>query len=152
MKGIILRYDAKRAEGLISGLDGVRYNFRGVEFQDDISDLVEGSSVDFEQSGEEARTIFAIKKYESEIKGEAKSKLATGLFAILLGGLGVHKFYLGHTVPGVILLLVSVFGWVLFFIPNIVVGIVVFIEGIIILTHSDKDFQKTYVIDKKIWF
>ena len=152
MKGVILQYDAKRGEGLISGEDGARYPFSGVEFQNDISQLAAGAHVDFEASNQEAKSIFAIQSDYSNYGSDKKSKIATGLFAILLGGLGVHKFYLGHTVPGVILLLISVFGWLLFFIPNIVIGIVVLIEGIIILTKSDEDFHQTYVVEKRVWF
>ena len=34
---------------------------------------------------------------------EAKTKkVAAGILAILLGGLGIHKFYLGYTVAGII--------------------------------------------------
>ena len=152
MKGFILQYDAKKGEGLISGEDGSRYSFRGVEFQNDIGQLATGTQVDFEASNHEAKSIFAIQDDSSNYGSDKKSKIATGLFAILLGGLGIHKFYLGHTVPGVILLLISVFGWVLFFIPNVVIGIVALIEGIIILTKSDKDFHQTYVVEKKVWF
>ena len=32
-----------------------------------------------------------------------KSKIAAGLLAIFLGWLGIHKFYLGYTGPGIIL-------------------------------------------------
>mgnify|MGYP006075513743 CR=1 FL=1 len=146
-----MQFDAKRGQGLISGQDGVRYSFQGVEFQNAINELSDGVDVDFEVIREEARSIFIVKnQYVGQ--SESKSKLAAGLFAILLGGLGVHKFYLGHTIPGVILLLVSVFGWALMFIPNLVVGVIVLIEGIIYLTKSDRDFQKIYVINKKIWF
>lgn len=152
MKGTILKYDAKRGQGLISGEDGGRYMFPGVEFQNEINDLFEGSNVDFEPNGQEAKSIFMLKAQEKDTIYEAKSKIAAGLFAILLGGLGVHKFYLGQTVPGVILLLISVFGWILFFIPNIIISIIVLVEGIIMLTKSDDEFQKIYVIDKKLWF
>lgn len=64
-----------------------------------------------------------------------KSKLAAALFAILLGGLGVHKFYLGRIGWGVVYI---VFFWT--FIPTIL-G---FIEGIIYLTMSDEAFATKY--------
>jgi len=57
-----------------------------------------------------------------------KSKLAASLLAIFLGGIGVHKFYLGDTKMGVVYLL---FFWTA--IPAIV-GV---IEGIIWLTQSN---------------
>ena len=36
----------------------------------------------------------------------ASKKLACGLCAILIGGLGIHKFILGYTTAGLIMLLV----------------------------------------------
>ena len=64
-----------------------------------------------------------------------KSKVAAGLFAILLGGIGIHKFYLGRIGWGIVYLL---FCWT--FIPAIV-GL---IEGILYLTASDEDFERKY--------
>jgi len=66
---------------------------------------------------------------------DGKNKLAAALFALLLGGIGVHKFYLGQIGMGVLYLL---FFWT--FIPAII-GL---IEGIILLTMSDDDFCKKY--------
>lgn len=65
----------------------------------------------------------------------SKSKIAAGLFAIFLGGFGVHKFYLGKVGMGILYLL---FCWT--FIP----AIVSLIEGIIYLTKSDADFARQY--------
>jgi TM2 domain-containing membrane protein YozV len=64
-----------------------------------------------------------------------RNRTAAALFAIFLGGLGIHKFYLGQVGQGVLYL---VFCWT--FIPTIV-G---FIEGIIYLTKSDQDFAAEY--------
>lgn len=64
-----------------------------------------------------------------------RSKLAAALFAILLGDLGIHKFYLGQVGWGVLYLL---FCWT--FIPAIV-GL---IEGIIYLSMSDQAFAQKY--------
>lgn len=64
-----------------------------------------------------------------------KSKIAAGLFGILLGGLGIHKFYLGRIFWGVVYLL---FCWT--FIPAII-GLV---EGIIYLTMNDEVFSAKY--------
>lgn len=38
---------------------------------------------------------------------ERKSKLAAGLLGIFLGGLGIHRFYLGYTTIGVVQILVT---------------------------------------------
>jgi TM2 domain-containing membrane protein YozV len=40
--------------------------------------------------------------------GEQKSKIAAGLFGIFLGGLGVHRFYLGYTLFGVLQIVATV--------------------------------------------
>jgi TM2 domain-containing membrane protein YozV len=87
---------------------------------------------------------------EGPSKSEVSSKkLVAGILAILLGWLGVHKFYLGMTTPGIIMLLISVLScFTLSFIPMII-GI---IEGILYLTKSDADFERTYLIEKKGWF
>ncbi len=64
--------------------------------------------------------------------GEAKSKLVAGLLGILLGGLGIHNFYLGNTKKGVIQLLLSLVGSLLIVGP-MVAGIWGLVEGIMIL-------------------
>jgi TM2 domain-containing membrane protein YozV len=82
-----------------------------------------------------------------------KEKLPAGLLGIFLGSLGVHKFYLGYTKEGLIMLIVSVVGLILTFgIATGIMEIIRFIEGIIYLTKSDEDFQNTYVINHKGWF
>ncbi|MDQ2947200.1 MAG: NINE protein [Acidobacteriota bacterium] len=73
----------------------------------------------------------------------AKSKLVAGLLGILLGGLGIHRFYLGYTNIGIAQLATDVIGWVLlpftcgislvFIIAAHVWGLV---DGIMILTGS----------------
>jgi TM2 domain-containing membrane protein YozV/DNA-directed RNA polymerase subunit M/transcription elongation factor TFIIS len=79
----------------------------------------------------------------------ANKKLAAGLCGILLGYLGIHKFIIGATTAGVIMLLVSVLTCGLGSIVMTVIGIV---EGIIYLTRSDEDFYETYLVGKKEWF
>ena len=78
-----------------------------------------------------------------------KSKVAAGILGILLGALGIHKFYLGYTSTGVIMLLVSIltlgFG-------AAIMGIIGLVEGIIYLTKSDEEFYYTYVENQKKWF
>ncbi len=68
--------------------------------------------------------------------GEAtKSKLAAGLFGIFLGGLGVHRFYLGYVGIGIAQIAVTL-------VTCGIGAIWGFIEGILILTGSiNKDAQ-----------
>ena len=73
-----------------------------------------------------------------------KTKVVAGILALLVGGLGVHKFYLGNSTAGIIQI-----------VSNVACGagaIIALIEGIIYLTKSDADFQKIYVEGKKAWF
>ncbi len=79
----------------------------------------------------------------------SKSKLTAGLLALFLGGLGVHKFYLGYSMPGVIMLISTIVtcGW-----GGIVTSIISLIEGILYLTKSDEEFTEIYVENKKEWF
>jgi len=63
----------------------------------------------------------------------AKSKVAAGVLGILLGALGIHNFYLGYTLKGLVQLGISVLtcGWLA---P--VAAVWGLIEGILILTGS----------------
>lgn len=74
---------------------------------------------------------------------DAPSRVTCGIVAILIGGLGIHKFMLGQTTAGIITIL-----------SNCVCagGIIGLIEGIIYLTKTDEEFYQTYVIEKKAWF
>lgn len=79
----------------------------------------------------------------------AEKKIAAGICGILLGALGVHKFILGYTKEGLIMLLVSILtlgllAWIM--------GIIGLIEGIMYLTKSDEDFVRIYVQGRKGWF
>ncbi len=61
-----------------------------------------------------------------------KNKTVAGLLGILLGGLGIHKFYLGKSGMGILYI---IFCWT--YIPAIL-GL---IEGISYLTADDRSFQ-----------
>jgi TM2 domain-containing membrane protein YozV len=76
-------------------------------------------------------------------------RLAAGLLAILLGSLGVHKFMLGMTTQGMIMLLVSLLTCGLGAPVMHVIGI---IEGVIYLTKTDAQFYQQYVVEKRHWF
>ena len=79
----------------------------------------------------------------------ADKKIVAGILGILLGAFGIHKFYLGYTKEGVIMLLVSVltFGF-----GGFVMGVIGLIEGILYLTKPDAEFVATYITEKKGWF
>ena len=81
------------------------------------------------------QTMFPSQSAFGATTPSGRNRLAAGLFALLLGGFGVHKFYLGRIGPGIIYI---VFCWTL--IP----AIIGFIEGITYLTMSDADFAAKY--------
>lgn len=86
-------------------------------------------------------------------KAVSDKKLITGICGILLGSLGVHKFILGYTVPGVVMLLVSIVGGFLTCgIAPAIVAVVGLIEGILYLTKSDEEFARTYLENERHWF
>ena len=64
-----------------------------------------------------------------------RSKVVAGLFALFLGGLGIHKFYLGQIGWGVAYLL---FCWT--FIP----AIISFFEAIYLFCMSQENFDRKF--------
>ncbi len=81
----------------------------------------------------------------------AEKKIPAGICGILLGALGVHKFILGYTMQGIIMLLVTLLGGILV-LPAMIMGVIGLIEGILYLVKSDEEFVNTYITNKKGWF
>ena len=79
----------------------------------------------------------------------ADKKVIGGILAIILGGLGIHKFMLGYQKEGLIMLLVSVLSCGAFYPVMHVIGIV---EGIMYLTKTDEAFVQEYIYGRKGWF
>lgn len=67
--------------------------------------------------------------------GRGKSKVTAGVLGILLGGLGIHHFYLGSITSGIICIVASCF---------CIGGIIGLVEGIMLLVMSDADFDARY--------
>jgi TM2 domain-containing membrane protein YozV len=84
--------------------------------------------------------------WNTPLKPIAENKrVLAGIFALILGGLGIHKFILGYTQEGIIQLIIGVC-------TCGISGIIGFIEGIIYLTKSDQEFYNIYQANKKGWF
>ncbi|MEB3264430.1 MAG: TM2 domain-containing protein [Synechococcus sp.] len=79
----------------------------------------------------------------------SNKKLAAGLLGIFLGAFGIHKFLLGYTTAGIIMLVVTLvtcgFG-------GFVMGVIGLVEGIIYLTKTPEEFKATYLDAKREWF
>lgn len=78
-------------------------------------------------------------------KEQIDKKLIAGLLGIFLGGLGIHKFYLGYSKEGIIQIVITV-------VTCGFASILGLIEGILYLTKTDDEFVKTYVVGRKGWF
>lgn len=76
-------------------------------------------------------------------------KIIAGVLGILLGSFGVHKFVLGYTTEGLIMLAITLFTCG---VGAAVIGVIGLIEGIIYLTKTDEEFTATYELNKRGWF
>jgi len=79
-----------------------------------------------------------------EFSMESK-RVVAGVLAILLGGLGIHRFILGDAVGGILRIVIT-------FVTCGLGSLIGLIEGIIYLTKSDAEFVQTYQVEKKAWF
>lgn len=69
------------------------------------------------------------------VTANGRNRIIAAIFAFFLGGLGVHKFYLGRIGWGIVYLLLC---WT--FIPALL-GV---IEGILLVIMSDDEFNRKY--------
>jgi TM2 domain-containing membrane protein YozV len=148
----VLAFDWKTASGVISGDDGYRYDFQSSDWVSEATPEV-GTVVDFEKDGSYAKKIYVspgASPASALQPGESK-RLAAGILAILFGILGVHKFYLGYSQTGIIMLVVSIAGAIII-LPSLIVALVGIIEGVVYLTKSDEEFKQIYVEGQKPWF
>ena len=76
-----------------------------------------------------------------------KNRVVAGVLGIVLGTLGVHKFYLGYVGTGIVHVVLTVL-----IITAPISSIVGLIEGIRYLMKTDEDFHNTYVENRKSWF
>ena len=182
MKGRVLSYSALENIGIISADDNARYPFAGSDWKDpDAPAPYKSAYVDFIiQDGAAAEIYQAIDEpTATTTPRKPKNKVVAGILALILGGLGIHKFYLGHTTEGIIHLLIFYIGllplfpvfmvlivmgdifpqamllFIIITLPlfgTLAISIIAIIEGIIYLTKSDEDFDQTYVIGQRQWF
>ena len=80
---------------------------------------------------------------------EQSKRVLAGILGILLGPFGVHKFVLGYTTQGIIMLAVTILTCGIGASITYIIGL---IEGIIYLTKSDEEFVYMYQTNKKEWF
>jgi TM2 domain-containing membrane protein YozV len=85
----------------------------------------------------------------SAVASRASNKIPAGICGILLGSLGIHKFILGYTGAGLVMLLATILTCG---IAGVVLHLIGLIEGIIYLCKSDEEFVRIYVDGRKEWF
>jgi len=90
-----------------------------------------------------------IRESSNQFVGYKSKKTVSGIAAILLGFFGMHKFILGYTKQGLVMLLVTL---LTFGMAAPIVSLIGFIEGIIYLTKSDDEFYRIYQAGKRPWF
>ena len=93
-------------------------------------------------NGYQQPNAYAPNGYPTAPNSEAKSKVATGLLAIFLGYLGIQYFYIGKTGAGFITILLTIVtcgAW----------DIICLIQGIVMLTMSDEEFNRKFVYTNK---
>lgn len=154
MRGKVLGYDASQMSGVIVNDEDMRYEFVKSEWKSDTLPRA-GLEVNFLVEDNKATAIYvtttSIGASITNAVGDSK-KIPAALLAFFLGVFGVHKFYLGYTKEGLIMLLVFLFGFILLGLPSFIIAVIAFIEFIIYLTRSDEEFDRNYVKNKKGWF
>ena len=147
MKGRILDFSVQENTGVVSGEDGKRYHFGGADWRGD-RPPARGVTVDFDAEDNSAKDVYVALGTPSGggLASGDPNRLTAGLLALFLGPLGVHKFYLGFTKAGIIMLVGTIL-----MIPAFITFPLALIEAITYLTKSDEDFERLYVIEKKQW-
>ena len=72
-----------------------------------------------------------------------KNKIVAAILALFLGGLGIHWFYLGKNNRGLTYLLITLLlCWTV--VAPLVIGVIAFVEGILLLLEPDAEFDAKY--------
>lgn len=129
MRGTVLHFSIKESKGFISGDDGNRYEFIGENWG--LKQTPEqGARVDFGIEGESAIKIF---EDPDVLSRSPKSRRNAAAWALLLGGLGAHFFYLEAWGWGLVCV---VFFWT--YIP-LILSVIFAVRW---YSMSDKEFQQ----------
>ena len=149
MRGQVLGVDRNTGEGQIAGDDGQRYRFRPEDWGDKLSPAV-GAVVDFEANDSRALSIYHVPNAATAVAhahaaepvraGRTnRNKIVAALLAFFLGPLGIHRFYLGRTGSGIIMLVLTCT-----LIGLLVTGIWSLVDFIRYLVMDDREFEARY--------
>lgn len=106
--------------------------------------------------------VYSVPNVSEEWVPSGKSKVAAGILAILLGGLGIQYFYLGKATAGVLTLMLNVVlptlltiftcGGGLILLPLQIIFVLLYVaQGIEMLCMSDEKFDRTFVYTTSSW-
>jgi TM2 domain-containing membrane protein YozV len=151
MRGQVLGVDKRTGEGIVSGDDGRRYAFGPDDWAHRGAPAI-GALVDFEAQESRALSLFPVPAAppagggqplaaysEPPVPKTDRNKLVAALIAFFIGPLGIHRFYLGRTGTGILMLVLSI----------TVVGLMLTIPWALIdmvryLVMSDDEFASRY--------
>ncbi len=110
----------------------------------DLGDEIKDTANNVANEAKEAASDFK-ESWNEATNNQENKKMIAGILAIVIGSLGIHKFYLGYNKEGIIQIVIT-------FVTCGMAGLIGLIEGIIYLTKSDEEFYNTYQVGKKGWF
>lgn len=150
MRGQVLGVDNRTGRGVVAGDDGERYTFGPEDWAQKGEPRI-GVKVDFETEGKAALSLFPlvttpvdahlptpVAETPAAPKND-RNKIVAALLAFFLGTLGIHRFYLGRTSTGILMLVLSitVFGL-------LISGPWSLIDAVRCLVMSDEEFAARY--------
>ncbi len=147
MRGQVLGVDTRTGDGIVVGEDGRRYSFRPKDWAHRGEPGI-GMQVDFETQENRALSLFPVPgtvtaPAPATIGPAAdrhdRNKYLAALLALLLGPLGIHRFYTGRTGSAIAMLVLS-----LTVVGLIVSGPWAFIDMVRYLLMSDREFSERY--------
>ena len=149
MRGQVLGVDTRTGDGIVTGDDGRRYSFKPDDWAHRGEPAI-GMIVDFEAADNRALSIFPVpgtspppaaapSAHAPAPVYDDRNKVVAALLAFFIGVLGVHRFYLGRTGTGIVMLLLSC----------TLVGLLLTVPWSIIdmiryLVMSDREFAERY--------
>jgi len=148
MRGQVLGVDPRTGEGIVAGQDGQRYRFAPEDWAHRGEPAI-GIEVDFEAANDRALSVFPMPTAPGPRRAvppatvapptNDRNKYVAAVMAFVIGTLGIHRFYLGRTGSGIIMLVLSI----------TVIGVVIsapwaLIDMIRYLMMSDEEFAARY--------
>ena len=143
MRGQVLGVDLRTGDGIVTGDDGRRYSFRPKDWAFRGEPAV-GMYVDFEPQESRALSIFPVPgtvaaRTEPAPVENDRNKYVAAALAFFLGTLGIHRFYLGRTGTGILMVVLSCT-----IVGLIVTGLWAFIDAVRYLIMPEREFANRY--------